>query len=181
MPQTAHHTRVNWRKITNKCTRIVYLSLQCIYLSHRHVQLFLSHHQGACYMVQCNVHVFKIRLFTLVLFSYNFVMCDVCMCVRARGRVRTCVYPCLFNMQLVCAILWRQTDGRTDMTKLIVAFRNFANAPAKSKEQPRFLVFPHARLYLSSTKVTCVWKVSFGTLAKYTSHGNAITMTKKNI
>jgi len=23
----------------------------------------------------------------------------------------------------------RQTDGRTDMTKLLVAFRNFANAP----------------------------------------------------
>ena len=25
----------------------------------------------------------------------------------------------------------RRTDGRTDMTKLIVAFRNFANAPKK--------------------------------------------------
>jgi hypothetical protein len=26
-------------------------------------------------------------------------------------------------------IPYRQTDGRTNMTKLIVAFRNFANAP----------------------------------------------------
>jgi hypothetical protein len=31
-----------------------------------------------------------------------------------------------------------QADGQTDMTKLIVAFRNFANAPNKSK--CRFLV-----------------------------------------
>ena len=27
------------------------------------------------------------------------------------------------------SVRWEQTDGRTDMTKLIVAFRNFANAP----------------------------------------------------
>jgi len=28
------------------------------------------------------------------------------------------------------------TDGRTDMTKLIVAFRNFANAPKEGKTVP---------------------------------------------
>jgi len=28
-----------------------------------------------------------------------------------------------------------RTDGQTDMTKLIVAFRNFANAPSDLKEQ----------------------------------------------
>ena len=29
----------------------------------------------------------------------------------------------------------RRGDGRTDITKLIVAFRNFANAPEKKKEK----------------------------------------------
>ena len=36
----------------------------------------------------------------------------------------------------VGAELWhagRRTDGRTDITKLIVAFRNFTNAPKKTK------------------------------------------------
>jgi hypothetical protein len=38
-----------------------------------------------------------------------------------------------------------QTDGRTDMTKLVVAFRNFANAPnnadptsQKNTKRPRY-------------------------------------------
>ena len=35
----------------------------------------------------------------------------------------------------------RQTDGRTDMTKLIVAFRNFANAPKMRYKIP--FNFPH--------------------------------------
>jgi len=30
-----------------------------------------------------------------------------------------------------------QTDGRTDMTKLIVAFRNFANAPQNITHVPK--------------------------------------------
>jgi len=29
---------------------------------------------------------------------------------------------------------WLHADGRTDMTKLTVAFRNFENAPKKTKE-----------------------------------------------
>jgi hypothetical protein len=33
----------------------------------------------------------------------------------------------LVGVELFCAD--RQTDGQTDTTKLIVAFRNFANAP----------------------------------------------------
>ena len=32
-----------------------------------------------------------------------------------------------------------RTDGKTDMTKLIVAFRNFANAPKKDSARYRFL------------------------------------------
>ena len=29
-----------------------------------------------------------------------------------------------------------RTDGRTDMTKLVVAFRNFANGPKKGEREP---------------------------------------------
>ena len=49
-----HH--FNWRKITNKCIGIVYLFLKFIYLLIYRTdmfRLFLSLHQGACYMVQC--------------------------------------------------------------------------------------------------------------------------------
>jgi len=34
-------------------------------------------------------------------------------------------------------------DGRTDMTKLIVAFRNFANAPKKTAILTNFLTQVH--------------------------------------
>jgi hypothetical protein len=33
-----------------------------------------------------------------------------------------------------------RTDGRTDMTKLIIAFRNFANAPNKGEQLELVLV-----------------------------------------
>jgi hypothetical protein len=39
-----------------------------------------------------------------------------------------------------------RTDGQTDMTKLIVAFRNFADAPKNRRYSPRFMHF-FARLY----------------------------------
>jgi hypothetical protein len=52
-------------------------------------------------------------------------------------------------------IPWEQTDGRTDMTKLIVAFRNFANAPInithvpkcsiKCSDTPEFTIHPISR------------------------------------
>jgi hypothetical protein len=44
--------------------------------------------------------------------------------------------PNIMNIHLVGAELFhadRGTDGRTDMTKLVVAFRSFANAPKKGK------------------------------------------------
>ena len=37
------------------------------------------------------------------------------------------------------------TDGQTDMTKLIVAFRNFANAPENSMNILNILVFSTVR------------------------------------
>jgi hypothetical protein len=36
-----------------------------------------------------------------------------------------------------------QADGRTDMTKLIVAFRNFANAPKNHVEKGKNNLFSH--------------------------------------
>jgi hypothetical protein len=38
---------------------------------------------------------------------------------------------CSGSRVVPCGQTERQTDGRTEMTKLIVAFRNFANAPSK--------------------------------------------------
>ena len=42
-----------------------------------------------------------------------------------------------------------QADGRTDMTKLIVAFRNFANAPIRDKSSVETqLTFSFRRIWL---------------------------------
>jgi hypothetical protein len=43
----------------------------------------------------------------------------------------------------------RQTDGRTDGTKLLVAFRNFANAP-KNENNKQFVV--HNRISVIKSK-----------------------------
>jgi DNA gyrase inhibitor GyrI len=46
-------------------------------------------------------------------------------------------------------------DRRTDMTKLIVAFRNFANAPKNSKKQRTLAVAYHNPEAVSSEAVQC--------------------------
>ena len=47
-----------------------------------------------------------------------------------------------------------QTDGQTDMTKLIVAFRNFANAPKKSRIAAD-VFFPFSEFNYPAA--TCCW------------------------
>jgi len=46
----------------------------------------------------------------------------------------------------------RQTDGRTDMTKLIVAFRNFENALKTSKKYKRKLKYNYSIIKDVSSK-----------------------------
>jgi hypothetical protein len=43
-----------------------------------------------------------------------------------------------------------RTDGQTDMTKLTVAFRNFANAPKQGKDVPGYAL----KAYRKSTGIT---------------------------
>ena len=40
-----------------------------------------------------------------------------------------------------------QADGRTDVTKIIVAFRNFANAPENDKQKIEYNGPLHGRVY----------------------------------
>ena len=40
------------------------------------------------------------------------------------------------------------SDGQTDITKLIVAFRNFTNAPKKKKEETGCICFARASIVL---------------------------------
>ena len=53
VPYTVHHMTVNWRKITKKCTGIVYFFLNLFIHRIDMFRLFIHYHQGACYMVQC--------------------------------------------------------------------------------------------------------------------------------
>jgi hypothetical protein len=50
----------------------------------------------------------------------------------------------------------RTTDGQTDMTKLIVAFRNFAKAPEKERKK-KPLPRPRGTLENHVTMYGCVW------------------------
>ena len=62
-------------------------------------KLFLSHHQGACYMVQQknNVYIIKIQLFTLVFFSFNLP------CVKITNKILK-MFCCLTSLYVVVCV-----------------------------------------------------------------------------
>jgi hypothetical protein len=76
------------------------------------------------------------------------------------------------------------TDGQTDMTKLIVAFRNFANAPINGLDDPNpnignnIMTMVHLILYrkkLFRSVWSCRWTPYFHTIILPPSWGRALS------
>ena len=58
------------------------------------------------------------------------IICSLLFLVRAdRRRWRKVISVGLFSFLAHCKVIVIHADGQTDVTKLVVAFRNFANAP----------------------------------------------------